>query len=118
VASTLTYLPSLEVASSKLVTCIQRSTPSKDHIIWYQSFNSCYKFYPIQFLFFFLFLICLRFVFCFVICVLVHILVCVLLRSCLCSCFHSCSCFFQILCQKLCFKFYWGQFGLLENLGV
>ena len=61
------------------VTCIKRSAPSKDHIIGYQSFSSCYRFYPIQFLFFFRFVICLRFVFCSVICVLV----CVLLYSCL-----------------------------------
>ena len=50
------------------VTCIKRSAPSKDHIIWYQSFDSCYRFYPIQFLFFFLFHLCLNFVFasCFI----------------------------------------------------
>jgi len=35
------------------VTCIKRYIPSKDHIIWYQSFGSCYRFYPIQFLFLF-----------------------------------------------------------------
>jgi len=57
------------------VICIKRSTPSKDHIIWYQSFSSCYRFYPIRF--FFLFVICLRFVSCSVICVFV----CVLLHS-------------------------------------
>ena len=48
VASTLTYLPSLKVASSKnSVACIKRSAPSQVHIIWYQSFGSWYRFYPI-----------------------------------------------------------------------
>ena len=111
------------------VTCIKRSTPSKDHIIWYQSFDSCYRFYPIQLFFF---VICLRFVFCCYLC------------SCSCSCLclvaflfallfvflfsflfllRSCSFFFQILCQKFYLNYVsnsvanyvWGQFGLLEE---
>ena len=98
------------------VTCIKQSAPSKDHIIQYQSFGSCYRFYPIQFLFFSL-------------CKFsqVHVLFCYL-RSCLCLvvfllCSCSCSCFFQILCKKK-FKLLqtnsvtnsvWGKFGLLEE---
>ena len=122
------------------VAYMKWSAPSKDHIIWYQSFRSCYRFYPIQFLFFFLCHLCLRFLFasCFVLIYILFcsclrsclrpccVLVCVLLRSCLhsclrsclCSCFHSClyfySCsssrFFQIMCQK---KSIWILFQIL-----
>ena len=44
----LTYLPCLEVALSDSTTCTKRSAPNKDHIIWYQSFDSWYRFYPIR----------------------------------------------------------------------
>ena len=43
------------------VTCIKQSAPNKDHIIWYQSFDSCYRFYPIHF--FLLCNLCLSFLF-------------------------------------------------------
>ena len=57
VASTRTYLPSLEVASSKTsVACIKRSAPTQFHIIWYKSFSSWYKFYPILLFFFVIYL--------------------------------------------------------------
>jgi len=109
VASTLTYLPSLEVASSKnSVVCIKRSAPSQVHIIWNQSFGSWYKFYPIQ-IFFFVFCPGLCFCPCSIICVLVYILfrsclrlVFCYLRSCSCSChvLVLVVCVFHTLCQK------------------
>jgi len=57
------------------------SKASYSHVfLWYQSFGSCYRFYPNPI--FFLFVICLKFVFCSVICVLVCILFCHLFGSC------------------------------------
>jgi len=96
-AFTLTYLRTLKWHHPNYVTYIKRSTPSKDHIIRYNSFGSCYRLYPIQFLFLFLFVICLRFMFCSVI----YVLVCILLRS----YFGSCSCHVIVLVSfRFCVK--------------
>jgi len=66
----LTYLPSLEVASSDSLTCTKWSTPNKDHIILYQSLGSLYRFYPIRY--FFLRILCHSpFMFCFIIFIVV-----------------------------------------------
>ena len=83
------------------VTCIKRSTPSQDYIIWYQSFGSWYRFYPILSYFFF-FVICLGSFFCScsVICVLVYILFRFCLRLVFCylrSCLHLVSFLFLFL---------------------
>ena len=103
------------------VTYIKRSAPSKDHIMWYQSFGSCYRFYPIQFLFF-SFVICVS-----VSCLrLVCILVAFLFASC---CVLVCVLIFVLVIVFVFFKFnvkknknyvsnfVWGQFGLRENFG-
>ena len=105
------------------VACIKRSTPSQVHIIWYQSFGSWYRFYPILFFFFLIcpsscFVLVMLFAFLFVSC---FVLVCVLFRSCLhlvwvllhsgfCSCsvifvLVLVSCVFQTLCKKKLFEF-------------
>jgi len=61
------------------VACIKWSAPSQVHIIWYQSFSSWYRFYPILLFFFVIcpglcFVLVLLFVFLFVSCC---VLVCV-----------------------------------------
>ena len=79
----------------KSIACIKRSTSSQDHIIWNQSFDSWYRFYPIQFFF-----LCnlsqvrVLFLFCYLhSCLrLVVFLFVFLLHSCPCS--YSYSCFF------------------------
>ena len=106
--------PSRNSVIQNSITCIKRSAPSKDHIIWYQGFDSCYRFYPIQFCF--LFIICLRFVFysliCVLVCILLHFclhLVVFLFTSCLCPCFCFCLCSCYILVIVLVlvsFRFY------------
>ena len=88
------------------ITCIKRSAPSKDHFIWYQSFVSWYRFYPIQLFFFVIcpgscFVLVLLFAFLFAsCCVLVLVLV---------------SCFFQTLSKK---KYVWTLLQILfgDNL--
>ena len=80
------------------VACIKRSAPSQDHIIWYQSFGSWYRFYPILFFFFVIcpgsyFVLVLLFVFLFASCC---ILVCVFVSFLFLSRFCSCSCFLYL----------------------
>jgi len=91
------------------VACIKQSTPTQVHIIWYQSFGSWYRFYPILSYFFF-FVICLGSCFCpcSVICVLVYILfrfclrlVFCYLRSCSCHVLVLVSCVFHTVKKKL-----------------
>jgi len=81
------------------VACIKRSAPSQDHIIWYQSFGSWYRFYIILLFFF---LICPGS--CFVLVLLFVFLFVSLFHSCSCSChvfvLVLVSCVFQTLCQK------------------
>ena len=95
------------------VACIKRSAPTQVHIIWYQSFGSWYRFYPIlSYPIFFFFVICLGLCFCpcSVICVLVLVLVLVtflflfLVSFKLCvkkkkNCLSSC---FLFLCLSYC----------------
>ena len=65
------------------IACIKRSAPNQVHIIWYQSFGSWYRFYPILFFFF---VICLGS--CFVLVLLFAFL--------FCSCLHLVSYLFWI----------------------
>ena len=113
------------------VTYIKWSAPNKDHIIRYQSFGSCYRFYPIQFLFFsFCNLSQVHVLFCYLhsclrsclhssLCLVAflfasyYVLVCVLLCSYFCSCSCSCSCFFQILCRR---NYFWILFQILLQI--
>ena len=94
------------------LTCIKWSAPSKVHIIRYQSFDSWYRFYPIQFFFF---VICLGFVFC------SCSVICVLLCSSLCSCYVLVLALFLVsfrFCVKknimfeFCYKFSLGTIWL------
>ena len=115
------------------VICIKRSTPSKDHIIWYQSFGSCYRFYPIQF--FFLCNLCLSFVlrlvpFLFASCLCLDaflftsccVLVCVLILVLVLVTFLFLFLFLSnFVSKKNCLNFVtnsiWEQFVLLKNFG-
>ena len=47
-ASTPDLSSIFEVASCDSVTYTKWSAPNKDHLIWYQSFGSWYRFYPIR----------------------------------------------------------------------
>ena len=86
------------------VACIEWSAPTQVHIIWYQSFGSWYRFYPILLFFSFfgnlsMFRSCLR---------LVAFLFVSLFRSCSClflsRFFCSCSCFLCLVSFRLCVK--------------
>jgi len=111
------------------IACIKRSAPRQDHIIWYQSFGSWYRFYLILFFFFVICLVLvLLFAFLFASCfVLVWVLLCsgflslfCYLFSCLClvvflfvSLFHSCSCSCHIFVLLVSFRL-WVKKNLFE----
>ena len=102
----LTYLLSLEVASSDSLTCSKRSAPNKDHIIWYQSFDFWYRFYPIRYFF-------PSYLVVFVLVVFHSCCFCSCFRSCFCSRFHFLSILFDFVSLSACYG--WSVCALLYS---
>ena len=111
------------------VTCIKRSALCKNYIIWYQSFDSCYRFYPIQFfslrnlsqvhvLFCYLcygfHLVAFLFPsYCILVCILICVLVLVTFRFCVKK-----KISIWILLQSLLQILLWDNLAYWKNLGV